>query len=287
MKEPRTIIIYHKNCPDGFGAAYSAWKKFGNDVEYLPSKPGVPPTEDFSGADLYFIDVCYPKDTMDKFAQTASSITVLDHHEGMRDVATSFPGVFDSAKSGATIAWSYFHPDTPVPLFLRYVENGDLYTFSLPDARAVLSYAYLKPFTFESWETIIKDVENPSTLASYIEKGKIYAEHSALLVENVADHADLVSFEGYECYLASVQNGFASDVGNILAKRKPPLAIALSMTPEVLHVSLRSIKGADSVDVAKIAQKYGGNGHPNASGFRIAWGDTLPWTPIKDEDTGN
>jgi len=30
------VIIYHADCPDGFGAAYAAWKKFGDKASYLP-----------------------------------------------------------------------------------------------------------------------------------------------------------------------------------------------------------------------------------------------------------
>ena len=31
----KIVVIYHDQCRDGFGAAYAAWKKFGDDASYI------------------------------------------------------------------------------------------------------------------------------------------------------------------------------------------------------------------------------------------------------------
>jgi len=93
MKE-RTLILYHAHCPDGFGGAYAAWKKFGDGAEYLPVKHGNPPPEDLSGAHVYLIDFTYPKDIMDTIVTEATSVIVLDHHLGVKDVVESMPELF-------------------------------------------------------------------------------------------------------------------------------------------------------------------------------------------------
>ena len=31
-----TFILYHKNCPDGFGSALAAYSYFGNKAKYIP-----------------------------------------------------------------------------------------------------------------------------------------------------------------------------------------------------------------------------------------------------------
>jgi len=281
MNEKGIAILYHGGCPDGFGGAYAAWKKFGDAADYIPSKYNLPVPEGLEGKELYFIDFCYSQEIMDGIAKTAKSVTVLDHHEGIRDVATKFPGIFDSSRSGATIAWSYFHPDIPVPVLFKYVEDGDRYVFKLPNSRAIIAYAYAQKFAFEDWDRLVQEFENDETRAILIEKGKIYAEHFAILAEQIANKATLVSFEGYECYLASAANMFTSDVGNHLARLRPPLAIIANLYGDVLHVSLRS---DPSLDVSAIARKYGGNGHPQASAFFLRWGDPLPWTALKEHE---
>lgn len=278
MSEKEIAILYHSGCPDGFGGAYAAWKKFGDTAEYIPAKHGQPVPKHLAGKDLYFIDFCYPQETMAAIAKEARSVTVLDHHEGMRAVAASFPGAYDASRSGATIAWGYFHPDTPVPVLLKYVEDGDRYVFKLPDSRAVLAYAYAQRFAFEDWDRLVQEFEDEQTRATLIEKGKIYAEHFAILVEQIANKAILVSFEGRECYLATAANMFTSDVGNRLAVIKPPFGIITNFHGDTLNVSLRS---DPSIDVSAIARKYGGNGHPQAAAFHIPWGAPLPWTIIE------
>jgi len=34
------VVLYHANCLDGFGAAYAAWKKFGDTADYIPVQYG-------------------------------------------------------------------------------------------------------------------------------------------------------------------------------------------------------------------------------------------------------
>lgn len=273
-------ILYHGGCPDGFGAAYAAWKKLGDSAEYIPVKHGKPAPRGLAGKKLYFVDFCYPKEIMDAFISEAASVTVLDHHLGNRDVVESMPEyVFDEKRSGATITWSYFHPNVPVPILLKYVEDGDLYVFKIPDSRAAIAYLYAQPFHFDVWDALSSRLENAAEHAALIEKGKVYAEHFAILVEQIANKATLVSFEGFECYLATAADMFASDVGNQLATIKPPLGIIVNFHGDILNVSLRSDK---SVDVSAIARKYGGNGHPQASAFRLTWGDPLPWSVISE-----
>ncbi|MFZ2501027.1 MAG: DHH family phosphoesterase [Minisyncoccia bacterium] len=273
-------VLYHGGCPDGFGGAYAAWKKFGDTAEYIPVKHGRPVPEGLAGRTLYFIDFCYPLEIMNGVIATASSVTVLDHHLGNRDVVESMPEhIFDANRSGATIAWAYFHPDVPVPMMLKYVEDGDRYVFKLADSRAALSYMYVQPFHFDSWDSLVARIEDEAERATIIERGRIYAEYFAILVEQISKKAILISFEGYECYLANAADMFVSDVGNRLAHLKPPIGVIVNFHGDVINVSLRS---DPSVDVSAIAKKYGGNGHPQASAFRLAWGDPLPWVILKE-----
>lgn len=279
-------ILYHGGCPDGFGGAYAAWKKFGDTADYIPVKHGRPVPEHLAGMKLIFVDFCYPQEIMNGLAKIAASVTVLDHHLGSKDVVESMPDhVFDDKRSGATIAWSYFHPDVPIPTLLKYVEDGDLYVFKLPDARAVLAYSYAQPFHFDSWDALAAQLENETERAALIERGKIYSEYFQILIEQIANKAVLVSFEGHECYLATAPEMFISDVGNRLATLKPPLGMIANFHTDMITISLRS---DPSIDVSAIARKYGGNGHSQASAFRLNWGEPLPWTIVEaNEDTGH
>jgi oligoribonuclease NrnB/cAMP/cGMP phosphodiesterase (DHH superfamily) len=281
---PRTIVLYHGGCPDGFGGAYAAWKKFGDSAEYIPLNREAPPLDNLQGAHLYFIDFCYPQEIMDNFVSMAGSVTTLDHHEGVKDVIESMPEFrYTTEHSGATIAWEYFHPNVPTPKLLEYVEDDDTYTFKLPNTRAVLCYVTAQPMTFESWDQMVQEFDDPATSQKILEKANTYAEYFKILADMAVDKAYLVNFEEYECYFANAHplKPLRSLVGNLLAKKKGPIALVVSAHPNGYGVSIR---GDGTVDVAAIAAKYGGNGHTSSAGFAIPADKPLPWTIIPKEE---
>ncbi|MES2931683.1 MAG: hypothetical protein V4682_03225 [Patescibacteria group bacterium] len=284
----RTIVFYHGSCPDGFGGAYAAWKKFGDAAEYVALTRDDDPLPDVTGADLYFIDFVYEKGQMDAIAKNANSLMILDHHAGVREVTESFPGsIFDNDRSGATLAWHYFHPEELTPKLLSYVEDDDLFLFKLPDTRGILSYVSVKPYTFESWDELATTLDDPETSEAFLEKIRIYGEYFDILATQAAEHAKLVEFEGHKVYFATTHpfKQMKSLVGNILAKKQGPFALVVAAHPKGFGVSIR---GDGSIDVSEIAQRYGGNGHKSSSGFLIPANGPLPWTLIENnEDTSD
>lgn len=285
MSEKQTVILYHgSKCPDGFGAAYAAWKKFGDAAEYLPLSRGEePPVEAVRGKDAYFVDFSYTKEVMDQFAKVAASITVLDHHEGVQDVIESFPNhVFDGNRSGAGIAWDYFHPGTERLKLINHVEDDDLFRFALPDTREIITYLEVQPFDFAVWDEFATKLDDPETREEMLTKARTYREYFDLLAAMAIDHAKLVRFEGMEIYYATAHplKSLKSLVGNQLARKKGPCSLVVSAHPDGYGVSIR---GDGSIDVSKIAQKFGGNGHPSSSGFLIPREGPFPWELIEDE----
>lgn len=280
-----TIVFYHGNCPDGFGAAYAAWKKFGDAAAYVPLSRGDDPLPDVTGKDLYFLDFVYEKGVMDEIAQKAKSLVALDHHAGVRAVTESFPGsIFDNDRSGASLAWRYFHPETPLPKLLAHVEDDDLFRFALPDTRAVISYLSVRPYDFHAWDELCDILDDPEQSEILLQKMRAYAEYFELLAEFAAEHAKLVEFEGHKIYFATAHpfKPMKSLVGNLLARRRGPFALVVAAHPKGYGVSIR---GDGTVDVSAIAQKYGGNGHKDSSGFLIPANGPVPWTLVEsDED---
>ena len=279
-----TLIFYHGSCPDGFGGAYAAWKKFGDSATYIPLHRGDDELPELAGADAYFIDFTYGKEEMDRIAAQVERLTVLDHHEGVRDVVESYPNhIFDNDRSGATIAWEFFHSNVPTPKLLQFIEDDDLFRFSLPDTRSVLAYLGVNPFTFEFWDEVAQTLDDPVESEALISTMRAYGEYFEKLAALAADKANPVLFEGQEVMFATAHpyKPMKSLVGNMLAKAHPPFALVVAAHPKGFGVSIR---GDGSVDVAKIAQKYGGNGHKSSAGFLIPAGGPLPWTPIENDE---
>jgi oligoribonuclease NrnB/cAMP/cGMP phosphodiesterase (DHH superfamily) len=283
MSQKKIAIFYHADCLDGFGGAYAAWKKFGDQADYYPSKYGHEPlAEESAGKEAYFIDFCYPKEKMDAVVKSAKSLVVLDHHEGVREVTESMPAyVYDAARSGSTIAWSYFHPEVPVPELLQHMEDEDLYKFNMPDTRRLGVYLSAHDFTFSFWDQVATGLADPQKRKEILDKANAYLEYFNHLVALSVEHAHPVLFEGYTVLLANTSplKTLKSAVGNELLKKMPPFALVMSVHPNGLGVSIR---GDGTVDVSAIARKYGGNGHPSSSGFHIPWQSVMPFTSAEE-----
>ncbi len=285
----KTVIFYHgSHCPDGFGAAYAAWKKFGDTAEYVPlSRGDEPPYEAMRGNEAYFLDFSYEKEVMERVREETAKLTVLDHHEGVREAIESAPEhVFDAERSGAGIAWDYFHPNTKRPTLIEHLEDDDLFRFSLPDTRALITYLETLPFDFAVWDELAQGLDDETVCDAFFEKARLYREYFEHLARLAVERAKLISFEGREVYFAACHplKSLKSYVGNELVKKKGPYALVATAHPEGFGISIR---GDGSVDVAELAQRHGGNGHPKSAGFLVPADKPLPWTYIEDEDTRN
>jgi oligoribonuclease NrnB/cAMP/cGMP phosphodiesterase (DHH superfamily) len=233
---------------------------------------------------VYFIDFCYDQATMDAIQAEAGSLTVLDHHEGVEDVTRSMPEfVYDVNRSGASIAWAYFHPETPLPFFLSLIEDDDLFRFKLADTKAMLAYIAVKPFSFEFWDEVAATLDDPTRKEALLDKARAYREYFDLLIEQGVARAKLIEFEGHQI-LAGVTHPMkpmVSALGNALAKQQPPFGFVFQIREEGIAVSVR---GDGTVDLAELTQRYGGNGHHDSAAFYVPWGTPLPWKPVPKDN---
>ena len=277
------VILYHGKCPDGFGGAYAAWKKFGNAATYIPVDHGDAPPEGLDGREVYLVDFCYETaEQMDALAESTKHLVVLDHHESAKELVVRAPEhVYDKERSGATIAWSYFHSETPLPRLMTYLEDGDLYRYSLPETRDIFSYLLVLPFEFIAWDKLASRLENNAERAEVLKKAGAYTEFFEALAQTSIERAKKVRFEGHEIYFVATHPSMTmkSYVGNQLYKKLPPFALVVTAHPNGFGVSIR---GDGSINVSEIAEKYGGGGHPNASGFFVPNGTDLPWVEVEE-----
>jgi len=259
------IVIYHANCDDGFGAAYAVWKKFGNDAEFFPGKFNeAPPT--VQGREVLLVDFSYPRPIMENLVSQAKRVTILDHHQTAQKNLQSLldqgliHGHFDMQRSGATMAWDYFHPQIPRPLLIEYIQDRDLWHLALPDTHAVSMALRSYPQQFELWNEFMNGVEQ------LIEEGRPIYRYFLRELEYFKTQARTAIIGGVEVPVVNASKGYSSDLAGILAEGKP-FACVYADGPKYRSFSLRSREGG--MNVAHIAEQYGGGGHPRASGFRL------------------
>lgn len=284
MDDTQIVVIYHKRCPDGFGAAYAAWKKFGDAAAYIPAGYGDEALEGLEGKEVYLLDFSYEiPGEMERLAKITKRFVALDHHKSSKALVEIAPEhVFDESRSGASIAWTFFHPDTPMPRLIRHLEDGDLYRYALPETRDIFSYLVVQPDDFEKWDALAQTLDDDSKRATFLVKAAAYTEYFELLAKLSVEAAKKVRFEGIDCYFTTTMPSITmrSYVGHALYEKLPPIALVVSAHPDGFGVSIR---GDGSVDVSEIAKKYGGGGHPVSAGFFIPNSTDMPWEEIDDE----
>lgn len=273
MKLKPTVILYHGNCPDGFTAAWAAWKKFGNRASYLPMDYQAP-DPDIEDKELYFLDFSCPPGTMRALARKNKRVVLIDHHKSAAAAAEIVKEKsFSMDRSGAALAWSYFHPKRKMPRLVSYIEDGDLWKFRKPRGREILSAIGLESMNFKVWSALARKIENPKTRKIMAERGSVLREAEMRLIHRIADKAELVRFGGRKALAANCPV-LVSEVGNELVRRCPPFGIIWHKDKDKLKVSLRS---NGKFDVAKLAERFGGGGHKPAASFRLAANAKLPW----------
>ena len=80
MLEPSAVdmVLYHANCNDGFGAAYSAWKLLGNRAEYVACSHGAAPP-DVKGKKVVCLDFSFDNATTKGLIKKADGFLIIDH----------------------------------------------------------------------------------------------------------------------------------------------------------------------------------------------------------------
>jgi oligoribonuclease NrnB/cAMP/cGMP phosphodiesterase (DHH superfamily) len=277
------VVIHHGPCRDGFGAAYAAWKKFGENATYIPMKTQTDLTVELTDKELYILDISFDRKTLQRLIDTNKSVLVIDHHKSAEEDVTSFPNnIFDNNHSGAVLSWKYFHPSTPVPTLLEYIEDHDIWKFELPNNREFGAAIGEYEVSFKSWDRLIENLKKEEFLSNFINTGAILSRFEDKLVDDLIQFKERVLFEGHEVWALNVSRRYRSILGHNLATLNgksggTELGIVYYHNNGAVNVSLRS---NGDVDVSEIAQKYGGGGHKNAASIRADSFENLPFTFI-------
>lgn len=281
------LVIFHSPCLDGFTAAWACWLKHP-DAEFVPGVHGQDPP-DVADREVCLLDFSYKRPVLREMVQKARSITVLDHHKTaeadlgdlLDDAQSGLVGKFDMKKSGARLAWEWFHPGVKVPHLVEVVEDRDLgrpwskegarYT----DTEALNAVLFSHNYDFSVWSAL-RILTDDTASATHQE---IVYEGRAILRKQKKDVKELIAklerpmqfTRGYGLTWIPTVNlpyTYSSDAAGSMAERAD-FAASYFIDAQGWHCfSLRS--RGDGADVSEVAKAYGGGGHKNAAGFRVA-----------------
>ncbi len=262
-----TYVLYHASCLDGFGAAYAAWKLYGDAATYVPVKYQEPWPEEVisAGNQVIILDFSYDRETLLAQHQLTENLIVLDHHKSAKEALEGLPfAVFDMEKSGAVIAWEYFHPDEETPKLLLHVQDRDLWQFKMPATKAVCESLWAYPRDFERWDNY---VNNPGAFRGLNIEGKLLLLAKKQVVSQVCYGEFTMILKGIRVVACNAPV-HVSEVCHELLDRNPDCEFAIGFrinSARKWRWDFRSRKGS-GVDVSVVAKHYGGGGHENAAG---------------------
>jgi hypothetical protein len=276
IRRVKRNLVFHAGCPDGFGAAWAAWRAWGDDARYIPRGHEDPfDPERFEDQLVVFADIWLRNEPLLALSELAAQIVILDHHLTAHDQFHSDPGIenalvenghtahFDLGHSGAMLSWHYFHPDEPAPELLRYVEDQDLWNWKLPQSEEVNAAIGSYDRDFEVWSDLAT-----RTSSDLAREGAPIVRANQMEVRRALAHAHPVAL-GTERIEAVNAAANRASIGHELAKRArfgKPWGLVYRTSGS--HVDC-SIYSTGDLDVSAVATRFGGGGHRNASGFSI------------------
>ena len=272
--DPAPLILYHgRGCPDGFGAALAAWLFYGDRAEYkaldhgdVQSVNDLPPVQ---GRAVYILDFSFSAEVMTALDERAAKLVMLDHHKSAAEKLTGFAcrcGVvhFDMNKSGARLAWEFFHPNEAVPALLQYVEDRDIWKWEFAESAGFLSALDMEPQEFARWREIAGFT--PEQLTGFMARGAAMDEKYRKLAADIAEGAQPLVFNGIEGLMVNAPGMFHSLVGDLLSAKTGTFALMWSAGSKGVKAGLRAQRNFDCI---ALAESMGGGGHAQACGFKM------------------
>jgi len=305
MKTLKTLVVYHKNCVDGLGAAasYSMLEELGVNMIYKAIQHGEPAKEEFMKnltedekkcTDLVFLDFSLDKTQILEVCDWFENVMIIDHHktseadlQGLENI-TNLDLIFDMSKSGAMLTWEHVRTELDeigdiIPFeFIQYIQDRDLWEWKLSQSKEFSeglrmaidrqkNKIYKKNIYYSSEEVEINaflTVCQYLELENIIEIGKILLEKTESMVNSKIkiDKLKSVWFGDIEVLMLNATENISEIGNNICLKYQKPACMYFILETGEVVFSLRSIN--DLPDVSLIAKAYGGGGHRNACGFK-------------------
>ncbi len=249
-------------------------------VSFIPCQHQKPPPN-VSGKNVLMCDFSYKYNILKDMIVSANKFCILDHHvsaeKDLKNVSDSHK-IFDKSHSAAYIVWAYFFGEANIPLFVRYVEDNDIWAKRMPNTKAFTSFIFNLPKTFDIYEKFLDDSYVTNTVLP-IGEGMQKQNDSYITdgVKKVAMNFMLIDSKLY--FIATVNTAILkSEIGNAVFNSYPNANFAVCHSQNGFtgenYLSLRSMDTATDVEV--IASKFGGGGHRNAAGISAFGSDTLP-----------
>lgn len=258
-------VLFHKSCPDGFGAAWAAWRKFGDNAKYYSKHYGDEVGYLAPKSEVYILDFSFRREVLQDLVAAGHKVKVIDHHKTAEEDLRGLPYAhFDMTKSGARLAWEFFHPGIDIPKLILAVEDGDLWKWEYDYTKAVRALLGTVEWTFETWSEFAQQLEGDP---GFVKAGEVLLRYQERFVRGQVEKCYPVTICGHKVYCLNATT-LISEIGNYMLARYPEAPFSSSFFVNETGEYVYSLRSRGDFDVSAIAKGFGGGGHKAAAGFK-------------------
>jgi hypothetical protein len=284
-----TMVLYHGHCPDGFASAMVI-KKYMDEInpDHRVIFHGVNDhnrSPDTRGHNVVICDFSFNLTIINKIISNSRSMIIIDHHitaeETLKSINPKYK-LFCMNHSGAYLTWRFFFPSLPIPLFIKYIEDNDIWLRIIDYHKEFAAYLSTVQMDFNTYQQLLDNEEllldNIKTQG--VPMWKLIKTKLALLAKD--SNVQLIDCCG-GIYLMVIVNSadLKSDIGNLLIEEYFPwcdfsLVYHHNYRDNTTKFSFRSTN--KHINVEEFARKLNGGGHRNASGLSTQGIHSIPPT---------
>lgn len=281
--------VFHHDDNDGKAAAaivgYLQRKLDKPAPQYIPMHYSTPfPLATIeTGEEVWIVDYSIQPAEMNALQVVTKNVHWIDHHKSAIEKYADYPnapkGIRRDGTAACMLAWEYtwsLYTESegvdcdppPAPFGIKLIADRDVWRFEYGNRtrqyhEGTLTYDTDPASVF--WERCLEDLHSYHVLEVEERGVPVLLYKNRQAAENLKKLSYEVFFQGHTCLAMNMQErsseGFGLDSEALLVKY--PMLIAYTHSREGFQVSLYSKK----LDVAEIAEYFGGGGHRGAVGF--------------------
>ncbi len=241
-------------CADGFTSAWILSKIFKKDADYravdYDQELDIKGLQDH---EVYILDFSFPRATIIELSKVVSKLVILDHHKSSAEILKELPEYQASDDIISYLCQSKL---------VSYVEDRDLWRWTLPRSREFSAWLRSRTQTFEQWDMIVDKISSTYGFDKVCDMGFGILEHIDLHVGILCKNPRIGKLNGHKV-LAVNSPLYISEIGEKLVDQTD-IVLIWYQDGAIIKADLRS----KNIDVSKVAAFWGGGGHKNAAGFR-------------------
>lgn len=299
-------VYYHKNCIDGWAAAYAVWSsprertlrvRNQTDAEeiatqYHPMGYGdaVEFPEDMHIC--YFVDICPTQEQFDDAYSKSEKVVIYDHHDTAKPLIDKFKedyqrhlgglfqldylaqkgkleAVYSDYHCGATLTWvmlNTLQAGNDLPLLYQYVRDRDLWQWKLPHSREVSAYLASLPKDFETWDALENQLQLDYGVSEVQSAGAAILRSQQQQVESALERVRFQRWCNKDNIPTVNSSVLQSEVAEALYTKYPDAPFVVVWFETATHQKYSIRTTSDTLHVGHLAQGWYGGGGHQKAG---------------------